>query len=82
MVSDDVPKVSTEQRETSAEQPKESLAGGQTEAVSKQDVESDCESRSGDSGDSDTASDNSAHLKVVAAAALASSWCSLFLILG
>jgi hypothetical protein len=70
MVSDDVPKVSTEQRETSDEQPKESLAGGQTEAVSKQDVESDCESRSGDSSDSDTASDNSAHLKVVATAAL------------
>jgi hypothetical protein len=41
-----------------------------TEATSKQDVESDHRSQSGDSGDSETTSDNFRHVKVVAAAAL------------
>jgi hypothetical protein len=42
-----------------------------TEATSLHDVESNHESRSGDSGDSETASDSSGRLKVLAAAALA-----------
>jgi hypothetical protein len=73
MVSDEAPKISTEQRETSTEQPEESLTGQQmvasTEAALEHDVESDSESQSCDSGDCKTASDNS--VKVVAAAALA-----------
>jgi hypothetical protein len=75
VASDEAPEVSTEQRETSTEQPEESLAGQQmvasTEAASKQDVEYDRRSQSGDSGDRKTASNNSGHVKVAAAAALA-----------
>jgi hypothetical protein len=75
MVSDEAPKISTEQRETSIEQPKESLVGQQmvtsTKATSEQDAEPNYESQSGDSGDRETASDNSGHVKVAATAALA-----------
>jgi hypothetical protein len=42
-----------------------------TEAVSSREAESDRKSQFGDSGDSETASDNSGCLKVAAAAALA-----------
>jgi hypothetical protein len=42
-----------------------------TEAVSSREAEFDRKSRFGDSGDSETASDNSGCLKVAAAAALA-----------
>jgi hypothetical protein len=75
MASSEAPEVSPEQRETSTERPKESLAGQQmvslTEAASEQDAESDRGSQSGDSSDSETASDNSRCVKVLAAAALA-----------
>jgi hypothetical protein len=42
-----------------------------TEAASRQDAESNRESQSDGSGGSETASDNSVHFKVLAAAALA-----------
>jgi hypothetical protein len=69
MASGDAPEISVEQRETSPDQPTESLVGQQmvssTEAALRHDAES------GGSGGSETASDNSAHLKVSATAALA-----------
>jgi hypothetical protein len=75
MPSDEVSEVSIEQSETSTDQPEESLVGRQmvtsTEVVSEQDVESDRGSQSGDSSDSEIASNNSTCLKVVVAAALA-----------
>jgi hypothetical protein len=75
MVSNGAPKIFVLQREILTEQPEESLAGQQMvasmEAASEQDAESDRESQSSDSGDSETASNNSRRVKVAAAAALA-----------
>jgi hypothetical protein len=62
MASDGVPEISMEQRETFADQIKEYLASRQTKAVSEQDVESDRESQSGESGDNKTTSNNSARV--------------------
>jgi hypothetical protein len=69
---DDAIGVSTEQRESLAKQPKESLVGQQmvasTEVALEQDAESDQESQS---SDSKTASNNCERMKVGAAIALA-----------
>jgi hypothetical protein len=62
MASDGVPEISMEQRETFADQIKEYLASRQTKVVSEQDVESDRESQSGQSGDNKTTSNNSARV--------------------
>jgi hypothetical protein len=74
MALDKAPKISTQQREASMERREESLTDQQrwasTEVHSLCDVESDRESQFGDSGDTGTASDNSGHMKVSAAAAL------------
>jgi hypothetical protein len=74
MASDGAPETSTQQREASIERQEEYLTDQQkeasTEAASSRGAESDCKSQSGDSGDSETASNNSGCLKVAAAAAL------------
>jgi hypothetical protein len=75
MALDKAPEISTQQREASTERREESLTdqqrGASTEVHSLCDVESDRESQFGDSGDNGTTSDNSGHMKVSAAAALA-----------
>jgi hypothetical protein len=75
IASDKTLDISTQSKEASTEQREESLADQQREASTKagssHGVESVRESQSGDSGDSETASDNSGRLKVVAAVALA-----------
>jgi hypothetical protein len=75
MTSNEVPGISLSSRETSTEQSEGSLADqrvvASTEAASSRDAEFDCESQPGESRDSEAASDNSGHLKVVAVAALA-----------
>jgi hypothetical protein len=75
MASDEASEISTQSGETSTEQPEESLADQQmvasTEVASTRSTESNCESQSGDSGDSETTSDNSGSLKVAVVASLA-----------
>jgi hypothetical protein len=75
MALDNALKVSMEQRETSSEQPKDSLVDQRTiasiEATLEQGVESDRESQSGGSGHCETTSDEGEHVKVGAAASLA-----------
>jgi hypothetical protein len=71
----EVAEASTPQQEASTEQQEESLTdqqrGASTEAGSPCSAEIDRERQSGDSGDSETASNNSGHLKVSMVAALA-----------
>jgi hypothetical protein len=75
IASDKTLDISTQSKEASTEQREESLADQQREASTKagssHGVESVRESQSGDSEDSETASDNSGRLKVAAAVALA-----------
>jgi hypothetical protein len=75
MASDDAIQISTEWKESPNEQPELSLAGEQavvsTEVASEQGAGSDREDQSEGSGNSETASDNSGHLKIGAQAALA-----------
>jgi hypothetical protein len=75
IASDEAIELSLEQRETSTKQPEESLVGQQmvasAEVASEQAAKSDCGSQSGDSGNNETASDNSRHVKVAGAATLA-----------
>jgi hypothetical protein len=70
-----VAEASTPQQEALTEQQEESLTdqqrGASTEAGSPCSAEIDRERQSGDSGDSETASNNSGHLKVSMVAALA-----------
>jgi hypothetical protein len=75
VASDEVPEVSTDQRETFHDQLEESLVGQQmvvsTEVALFQDAEFDHGHQSGDFSVSETASGNFMHLEVVAEAALA-----------
>jgi hypothetical protein len=75
IASDETPEISMQRKEASTEQRGRSLADRQmeasTEAASPLGVESDRESQSMDFGDSETASDNSGRVKVVATVALA-----------
>jgi hypothetical protein len=74
MASDEALEASVQHRDASTEQQREALMEQQkvtsTEATSSRGAESDFESQYGDSRDSETASNNSGHLKVPAAAAL------------
>jgi hypothetical protein len=75
MASDEAPAVSPQPGDTSVDQLEESLADQQLMALMKtasiRSTESDHESQSSDSGGNETGSDNSGHLKVAVAAALA-----------
>jgi hypothetical protein len=75
MALDNAPEVSTEQREISFEQPKDSLVNqrmiASTESASEQGAESNWASQSSGSSNDETASDEGEHVKVGAAAALA-----------
>jgi hypothetical protein len=75
MALDNAPEVSTEQREISFEQPKDSLVNqwmiASTESTSEQGAESNWVSQSSGSSNDETASDEGEHVKVGAATALA-----------
>jgi hypothetical protein len=75
MASDEAHEISAQPGENAANQAEESLVDqkvmASAEAASMHGNESDCESRFGDSGDNETASDNSGRLKVAVVAALA-----------
>jgi hypothetical protein len=81
MALDEDIEVSAQPSETSANQPNESLADQQlmvsTETASARITESDDKSQSGDSGDNETASDNSRRLKVATAATFTGISCDL-----
>jgi hypothetical protein len=81
MALDEDIEVSAQPSETSANQPNESLADQQlmvsTETASARITESDDKSQSGDSGDNETASDNSRRLKVATVATFTRISCDL-----